>query len=167
MSRSIGLSIAAALSWLPLISIVVAQFIWIRLPATFTTHWNFAGIGDARAAPHTAFWDFAPPAAVLALTVTALVATVGGDISRRAGAIGIGLLAWLPTQKTRGRTSRFSSPPGHCSGRSSAEPSPSPDAGQSARACSWAAPFTSAEIVPTSAAIHIIDHSQQRLRDAS
>lgn len=95
VSRPIGLSIAAALSWLPLISIVVAQFVWIRLPATFTTHWNFAGIGDARAAPHTAFWDFAPPAAVLALTVTALVATVGNDISRRAGAIGIGLLAWL------------------------------------------------------------------------
>jgi hypothetical protein len=41
------------------------------------------------------FWDFAPPAAVLALTVTALVAAVGGDISRRGGAVGIGLVSWF------------------------------------------------------------------------
>lgn len=83
------------LSWLPLAAIIIAQFAWVDVPRTLTTHWNFSGTPDSRGTLSGVFWDFAPPAAILALVVTALVVTVGGDISRRGGAAGIGLVSWF------------------------------------------------------------------------
>ncbi|CAN5181712.1 hypothetical protein BH11ACT4_BH11ACT4_22420 [soil metagenome] len=95
MSRSVGLVFAAVLSWVPLVSIVLALFLWRDLPTMVTTQWNFDGVAATHAAPQTVFWTFAPPAAVLALITTALVATVGDGISRRNGATGLGLASWL------------------------------------------------------------------------
>jgi hypothetical protein len=93
--RAFGLVIAAAISWIPLISILIARFMWHGLPGQMTSHWNFAGVADAWTTPQAAFWSFLPPAAVLAVAVTGLVAAVGNDLSRVRAAIGIGLAIWF------------------------------------------------------------------------
>lgn len=93
--RVAGLVIAAALSWLPLVVLVGARLLWTGLPETLTSHWNLFGAPDVESTPQAIFWQFLIPAGILAISVTAVVATVGDEVSRRGGAVGIGLAAWM------------------------------------------------------------------------
>jgi hypothetical protein len=88
-----GLLLAAALSWVPLVSVLVSPQTWVNRPTEVPTHWNLNGLPDG--------WDPAPVSlgfcilfgVTLGIACTLVVVLNRDDLPRWKGAAGLGAVA--------------------------------------------------------------------------
>lgn len=87
--HSIGLIIAAVLSWIPPVAVLVSRLTSHNLPARVPTHWSTSGTIDGWDSVQGIFWTAFPAGLIGALLVTAIVVFGGNNISRIKGSLGL------------------------------------------------------------------------------
>ncbi|MGA0568380.1 DUF1648 domain-containing protein [Rathayibacter sp. KR2-224] len=87
--HSLGLIIAAVLSWIPPIAVVVSRLISSDLPARVPTHWSVDGKADGWSSIQGDFWTTLPVGAAGAVLVTVIVIFGGNNIPRIKGSLGL------------------------------------------------------------------------------
>lgn len=86
-----GYVIAAAMSCLAPVALSVAVVVWTNPADSIPNHWDFSG-DPAVASSVSVFWASLLPAVACAVVAVVMAATVRADASRRATAIGFGIV---------------------------------------------------------------------------
>lgn len=95
ITRSGGLIPAAAVSWIPVATVVAYRLTAPEIPSRIASHWDLTGRPDGYVDEGPAFWVCLGAGVVSGLAVTAFVIFVGDDLGRFSGSAGLGILVAL------------------------------------------------------------------------
>ena len=95
--RRPGIVVAAALVWVPAVVLIGFNGWWPGVPDRLPAHWGGSGNTDSFDSSSSVFWQSLLPAIACGLIAVAVIVSVGNDGSRRASAIGYGVLAGIAT----------------------------------------------------------------------
>ena len=93
--HSVGLIIAAVLSWIPLLVVLIGTLTMHDLPARVPVHWSLDGTVDRWDSTAAGFWFDLPFGIAGGVLVTAIVIFGGNNISRLKGALGLAVIVLL------------------------------------------------------------------------
>ncbi|ROP58821.1 DUF1648 domain-containing protein [Curtobacterium sp. ZW137] len=88
-----ALVVAAVMSWVPPVVLVVARLRWADVPARVPTHWGGAGVADGWGSSGAVFWALLVPGVVGALICAVLAVTLATDTTRGRAALAIGVVS--------------------------------------------------------------------------